>query len=175
MKSRCHFFVMLLLSSLTFMALAQANDLVPRNEPVTDGSQPLAVSKILPLRQAEMARLDTNGDKQLEVAELNATIPGKFAAIDTNGDKVIDDAEIQAYIKAFEAQYASIYGDQIDAHVKRIIRHFQIADANNGGNQDGKISYAEYSAYMLDHYQQMDRNADGIVSLNEFRLDFEKL
>lgn len=151
--------------AIVLMASFSAQAQVDQTKP------PSIMQKILQVRQGEMAAMDANNDKKLELKELLAVIPQKFTAMDANGDGFLDTKEIVQYMMTFEKSYANLYGETLEAHSERMLRHLEAAD----DDKDGKVSYNEYAAYMTHRYTRFDINQDGIISADEYKIDSEKL
>ena len=135
-------------------------------------STTFTVQQKVGLRKLEMAAIpDANQDKQLQPNELLATIPQKFAGIDKNNNKNIDQSEVEQAINLFRARFATVYGTSTEAHASRVKSRYAQMDKN----KDGLVSYAEFVTYFGARYASMDANHDGVITVDEYRVDAEKL
>ena len=77
---------------------------------------------------------------------------------DKNGDGKLDDAERADMRAAFKARRAE--------HRKAMLSRF---DKNGDGKLDGAERAAMRDALTTERFQAMDKNGDGVVSLDEFK------
>lgn len=106
---------------------------------------------------------------------------GRFARLDTNGDGFIDTSEAKGRLAE--------HFDQIDAdHDGRLSRdelkaaHHGMKDGKPGKegkgghlamldtDHDGKVSWAEFTAGIKSHFDQLDANRDGYLDATELRV-----
>lgn len=122
-------------------------------------------------RLSEIQVLDVNRDGKLQVGELLDSIKEKFAAADENHDGVISIGETENVLNAYQSSNTAAFGKNVKARTESLGNRYKSADANN----DGKITEAEFYDYFGRRHEALDLNGDGIISVEEYRMDSEKM
>ena len=101
---------------------------------------------------------DANGDDAVTQEEAASLQQEMIAWMDRNGDQVLDDADQSPVMQRLKAMRA----DSEDGDEPRRQRDHEI-DAND----DGQVTWAEYSAHHQARFAEMDANDDGQVTMEE--------
>lgn len=101
---------------------------------------------------------DANGDEAVTQEEAVSLQQEMFAWMDRNGDQVLDDADQSPVMQRLKAMRA----DSEDGDEPRRQRDREI-DAND----DGQVTWAEFSAHHQARFAEMDANSDGQVTMEE--------
>lgn len=155
------FILLLIAPSMAWADHTESHDLPPSLHYIRDS------------RMLEMQALDVNQDGLLEVEELALKAENAFNHADADQDGVISSKEMEASQQEAKTKSMALFGREAWAnkHAMRMKFYYKSADENN----DRKISRTEYEAYFQRRYDAFDRNGDGIVTVKEYRTDFEKL
>lgn len=117
-------------------------------------------------------RADTNGDGLIQLSEVEAHAQQRFARLDADGNGAITQAEAteaREKMKAMMAErHASGEGKRRGMRGMRGMRGgegamFERADSNG----DGQVTFAEFSAPMLERFAKHDADGDGAISADE--------
>ena len=114
-------------------------------------------------------RADANGDGLIQMAEIEAQAEQRFARLDLDGNGAITQAEATEAREKMKAMMAERRaGGEGKRRGGRGGRGgdgamFERADANG----DGQLTFAEFSAPMMQRFAQHDANGDGAISAEE--------
>lgn len=98
-----------------------------------------------------MDQFDTNKDGKLTQDEIDAARKAQIAKYDANGDGVLSLEEYQAL--------------WLDAMRPMMVRQFQANDADASGT----ITVEEFTARFATTVRDLDRNGDGVLTIDELR------
>ncbi|WP_443749520.1 EF-hand domain-containing protein [Asticcacaulis solisilvae] len=145
-----------------FMSLAAALLLTgPAAFPVwAQTTPPAAPAAPAPDHENHFAKLDTNGDGFIDKSEARGRLAEHFDEIDTDHDGRLSRDEL----KAAWAAHRGMKGDKAEKHGDKA-GHLAMLDTDH----DGRISWAEFSAGIKAHFDQLDTNHDGYLDANELR------
>lgn len=118
--------------------------------------------------RARFKEMDTNGDRALQFSEIQAARANIFDRMDVDGNAILDRDEIENVRKVARSHAAQsrkgsrqggFLGDGNLAERARLI------DADG----DGKISRAEFVAYLPERLRAADKDGNQTLSLRELR------
>lgn len=130
--------------------------------------------------EARLVKYDTNRDSRITRPEVDGALAAEFRAVDTNGDGRLDAAEIQHHgekrraerTARIEAWRAKARAEGLDPRKPPT----DISDRDNidtlrygDWNMDGAITPDEFGGRTRAMVMRADRNADGLVTIEEMR------
>ncbi len=131
---------------------------------------PASVERKYERRAVFIAEYDQNEDMVLQKEEITAMIEGKFKAADKDEDGIISAAELEGIVQRFSADYGEIYGTVLFKQLLKLRHRLGNADRND----DGQLTWSEYSTYFNKRYKRFDSNNDSQITVQEFETDVEK-
>lgn len=121
---------------------------------------PAPAAPSAPAGESHFAKLDANGDGFIDKTEARGRLAEHFDDIDTNHDGHLDRGEL----KAAWAARRGMKGDKPGKGGDKA-GHMAMLDTDH----DGKVSWAEFSAGIKAHFDQVDINHDGYLDATELR------
>ncbi len=114
-------------------------------------------------REMEIRKYDLNDDGVLQPEERQSVMEEKFKEADLNKDGRISYDEVGDTVSRFEEK-GDHFGKWIDHHGVHLDKKIKAVDLD----QDGMVSQTEYLSYFSTHYEQMDHNKDGVITVKEY-------
>ena len=122
------------------------------------------------LREAAFTIRDLDGNGILDIEEVRLSIQASFMLIDMDSDNNISKFERAAYTNSFTDDYRILFGEERDTFILRRSKSLNTMDDNN----NGEISWPEFTQYYQYRFERMDNNMDNVIGRDEYRLDIEK-
>lgn len=114
-------------------------------------------------REMEIRKHDLNDDGVLQLEERQSVMEKKFEEADLNQDGRISYDEVRGTVSRFEEK-GDHFGKWVDHHGVHLGKKIKAVDLD----KDGTVSQAEYLSYFSAHYEQMDHNKDGAITVKEY-------
>lgn len=104
-------------------------------------------------------QIDANGDRSLQFSEIQAARAALFDRLDTRREGTLDAAALErAMAKALKERPQLVHAGGFGSRAPQI-----------DGNGDGRITRAEFAAFVPGRLRAADRNGDGALSPRELR------
>lgn len=114
-------------------------------------------------REMEIRKHDLNDDGVLQLEERQSVMEKKFEEADLNKDDQISYDEVRGTVSRFEEK-GDHFGKWVDRHGVHLGKKIKAVDQN----QDEIVTRDEYFSYFTAHYERMDENEDGEISVKEY-------